>query len=135
MTAMPGFAGLGDNASSVPTEQARTRASVRIIPGPLYSVQESKTPSGTAVRQFVSASGTVFAVSWEGAAPDLQQLLGRYFDEYVAYVKSRPANRGRGTHLDTGDLVIETGGHMRFIVGRAYLRSQMPQGVARDEIR
>jgi hypothetical protein len=133
--AVPSFAALGDDESSVPADQAHMQATARSIPGSLYSVQELKTPSGTTVRQFVSGSGTIFAVSWEGAAPDLQQLLGRYFDEFVTCVKAQPAIRGRGTHLDTGDLVIETGGHMRFVVGHAYLRSKVPQGVAGNEIR
>ena len=134
MTAVPGFAALGDNVSE-PSNQTRMQAKVRTIPGRSYSVQEVKTSAGTMIRQYVGANGKIFAVSWEGAAPDLQQLLGRYFDEYVTYAKSQPANRGRGTHFDTGDLVIETGGHMRFVSGRAYLRSEMPQGVATDEIR
>ena len=41
----------------------------------------------------------------------------------------------RVVHIETGDLVVESGGHMRFIVGRAYLRSKLPDGVAANDIR
>jgi hypothetical protein len=95
-----------------------------------------RTPSGTIIRQFVSPAGLVFAVSWQGFAPDLRQLLGEYFDRFVSGATSaQPAARGRGMHLESGDFVFESGGHMRFVMGRAYLRSTLPQGVTGDEIR
>src|ERR1700751_3889695 len=91
--ALPAFAALGEDASSVATDQAHLKASVRMVPHQFYSVQEMQTPSGTTVRQFVSPAGTVFAVSWQGAAPDLQQLLGTYFDEFESAATSEPSRR------------------------------------------
>jgi hypothetical protein len=132
---LPAFATLGEDASSVTADQAHLKASVRLLPHQFYSVQEMQTPSGTTVRQFVSPAGTVFAVSWQGSAPDLQQLLGTYFDEFESAATSEPSRRGRGMHLDNGDLVVDTGGHMRFVVGRAFLRSKLPAQVTSDDIR
>lgn len=132
---LPAFAALGEDVSSVTADQAHLKASVHAFPHQFYSVQEMQTPSGTTVRQFVSPAGTVFAVSWQGSAPDLQQLLGTYFDEFESAATSAPSRRGRGMHLDTGDLVVDTGGHMRFVVGRAFLRSKLPAQVASDDIR
>ena len=77
------------------------------------------------MRQFISPAGMVFAVSWQGSAPDLQQLLGTYFDEFESAATSDPSRRGRGMHVDDGDLVVDTGGHMRFVTGRAFLRSKL----------
>jgi hypothetical protein len=38
-------------------------------------------PRGTTAREYVSPSGQVFAVSWQGQAmPDLGQLLGSWAD-------------------------------------------------------
>lgn len=105
------------------------KASVRVLVANSYSVHEMQTPTGTTVRQFASPAGTVFAVTWQGFSPDLQQLLGEYFEQYVDAARSQNSRRGRGVYIDTGDLVVETGGHMRYAVGRAYLRSQVPQGV------
>jgi Protein of unknown function (DUF2844) len=132
---LPAFAALGEDVSSVAADQARLKASVRMLPRQHYSVQEMQTPSGTTVRQFVSPSGTVFAVSWEGSAPDLQQLLGTYFEEFESAVASEPSRRRRGIHLDDGELVLDTGGHMRFVAGRAFLRSKLPTQVTSDDIR
>lgn len=125
---------LGEDVSSIKSDEAHLKSATQVIARPLYSVQQMQTPSGTRISQYVSPEGTVFAVTWQGTAPDLQQLLGTYFDQYVTTVAARNSQRGRGVHVDTGDLVIETGGHMRFVVGRAYLRSKMPQGVTSDEI-
>ena len=133
--ALPSFAGLGEDVSSIATDQAHLKASVRMVPHQFYSVQEMQTPSGTTVRQFVSPAGTIFGVSWQGSAPDLQQLLGTYFEQFEAASSSMPSRRGRGMRLDTGDLVVETGGHMRFVVGRAFLRSKLPTQVTSDDVR
>jgi len=132
---IPAFAVLGENVSSVTADQARLKASVRMVPHQFYSVQEMRTPSGSTVRQFISPAGMVFAVSWQGSAPDLQQLLGTYFDELESAATSDPSRRGRGMHVDDGDLVVDTGGHMRFVTGRAFLRSKLPAQVASDDIR
>jgi hypothetical protein len=132
---VPAFGVLGEDVSSVASDQARLKASIRIIPHQFYSVQEMQTPSGTTVRQFVSPAGTVFAVAWQGSAPDLQQLLGTYFGEFEAAASSVPSRRGRGTHVDTGDLVVDTGGRMRFVTGRAFLRSKLPTQVTSDDVR
>ena len=130
----PAFASLGDDASSVQRDQAHMNASVRVTTAEHFSIHEMQTPAGTMVRQYVSPAGTVFAISWQGNSPDLQQLLGDYFDGYIS-VASQTAHRGRGTRIDTGELVVETGGHMRYIVGRAFLRSKLPSGVSSDDIR
>jgi len=129
LLSIPAFCVLGQDVSSVTSDQVHMKASVRVLVTSSYSVHEMQMPTGTTVRQFASPSGTVFAVTWQGFSPDLQQLLGDYFDQYVAEAGSQNARRGRGVYIDTGDLVVETGGHMRYVVGRAYLRSKLPQGV------
>ena len=132
---VPAFAALGGDLSSVQADQARLHASERIIPTQNYTVHEMQTARGTLIRQFVSSGGTVFAVSWQGSAPDLEQLLGAYFDQYVEAVQAQPGRRARGVHIDTGDFVLESGGHMRFVSGRAFLRSKLPSGVTSDQVR
>lgn len=133
--AVPAFATLGENESSVHSDQAHLKAATRSVRARFYSVQEMQTPAGTTIRQFVSPAGTVFGVSWRGSAPDLQQLLGSYFEQFVSASRNERSPRGRGVHIDNGDLVIDTGGHMRYVVGRAYLRSKMPSQVTSDEVR
>jgi len=132
---LPAFGTLGEDVSSVRSDQAHMKAAVRVLPNQLYSVHEMQAPTGTKVREFVSPAGTVFGISWQGFAPDLRQLLGEHFDEYVQAARNRSSHRGRGLHIETGDMVFDSGGHMRFIIVRAYLRSKMPQGVSSDDIR
>jgi len=132
---VPAFAALGGDLSSVQADQAHLQASERIIPTQNYTVHEMQTARGTLIRQFVSSAGTVFAVSWQGSAPDLEQLLGAYFDQYVEAAQAQPGRRARGVHIDTGDFVLESGGHMRFVSGRAFLRSKLPSGVTSDQVR
>lgn len=131
----PAFCVLGEDVSSVATDQAHLNASTRVLVMSSYSVHEMHTPVGTTVRQYASPGGTVFGVTWQGFSPDLQQLLGQYFQEFVAAANAQHARRGRGVYVDTGDLVVETGGHMRYAVGRAYLRSRLPQGVDANALR
>lgn len=130
----PLFASLGEDVSSIRSDQLQLKASARVLPGRLYSVHEMQTPSGTVIRQFVSPAGTVFAVTWRGFPPNLRQLLGSYFGEYVQAASRQTASRGRSFHLDNGDLVVDSAGHMRSVVGRAFLRQKMPSGVSGDEI-
>jgi hypothetical protein len=132
---VPAFAALGGDLSSVQADRAHLQASERIIPTQNYTVHEMQTARGTLIRQFVTSGGSVFAVSWQGSAPDLEQLLGAYFDQYVEAAQAQPGRRARGVHIDTGDFVLESGGHMRFVSGRAFLRSKLPSGVTSDQVR
>ena len=51
--------------------------------------------TNTTVNEYLSANGTVFAVSWRGPRPpDLSQLLGPYFAEYQTAAASPHAQRG-----------------------------------------
>jgi Protein of unknown function (DUF2844) len=130
------FAVLGQDVSSVQSDGVRIKAAVNILPGRSYSVHQLRAPSGTAVKEFVSPSGQVFGVSWQGpSTPDLRQLLGEYFDQYMQAAETAPRKYRRMVHIETGDLVFESGGHMRFKVGRAYLRNKLPQGVVADNVR
>jgi hypothetical protein len=128
------FGALGQDISSVPSDAARMKASVNLLPGAVYSTHEMRLSTGTTVREFASPAGQVFGVSWQGpSVPDLRQLLGSYFEQYLQAAESSPRQH-RVVHIETGDLVFESGGHMGFIVGRAYLRSKLPDGATADAV-
>jgi Protein of unknown function (DUF2844) len=130
------FASLGQDVSSVQSDGARMKASASVLPGRSYSVHELRARTGTAVKEFVSPVGQVFGISWHGpATPDLRQLLGEYFDQYMQAAQTTPRRYRGVVHIETEDLVFESGGHMRFKTGRAYLRSKLPDGVVPDDIR
>lgn len=136
LLAIPAFATLGEDAASIQSDQVQMKASVRILPSQLYSVHDMQTSTGTTIKEFISPAGTVFAVTWQGPfAPDLRQLLGQHFENYIQAATVPSNRRGRGLHIESGDLVFDSGGHMRFITGRAYLQSKVPSGVHADEVR
>lgn len=130
----PAAATLGEDASSVRVDQAQLQGSLQITGASKFAVHELHLPSGTAVRQYVSPAGLVFAVSWQGPSlPDLRQVLGRYFERYSAAAGIQGA--GPGPRLaELPELVVHSGGHMRAFFGRAYVPQMLPRGVLAEDI-
>jgi hypothetical protein len=128
-------AALGEPEASVQADVAQLKGSINTTDMAGYRVHEIQTPSGTRVREYVGSDGKVFAVAWKGPTmPNLQQTLGRYFDDYVAAAKAPHAGHHH-LQIRRGDLVVESGGHMRAFSGRAYLPTAVPGGLAAGDIR
>ena len=109
---LPASASLGGNISSVETDRAQMRANVQVTQHDNYEVHEIATPGGTVVDEYVSAEGTVFAVSWHGQfPPPMQQILGTYFQQYSAAckrVEPQPKMYGhRPLNIQQPGLVVE----------------------------
>ena len=102
-----------------------------------YTIHEFTT-DGTVVREYVSPSGIVFGIAWNGLThPDLKPLLGSYAGEYEAALKRTPPKPGisRSARVETDRVVVEKWGQMRNLQGRAYAPDLIPPGVSADEIR
>ncbi len=101
-----------------------------------YTIQEVKSES-VAVREYISPSGIVFGIAWNGLVhPDLAPLLGSYRGEYEEALKQTPRKRGRRfSEVRTPGIVVEKWGHMRNLQGRTYAPALMPPGVSADEIK
>ena len=136
--AFPAFAVLGGDESSVATDMARMKATVKVTPGEAFAVHEVKTSGGPVIREYVSSAGRVFGVAWQGPSiPDLHQLLGAYFQPYSAAAQTAKAGHPgrRPLNIQLPGLVVQTGGHMRALYGRAYDPGLLPQGVRADAVR
>lgn len=134
----PAKASLGGNAVSVVADRAYMQGKLSKAAKDAYTVQEIQAPTGVVVREYVSQSGTVFAVAWQGPTqPDLRQVLGSYFTTFTQALQAQRATRpARGPLvIQQPGLVVEMGGHMRWVVGRAYIPGMMPAGVQAGEIR
>jgi hypothetical protein len=135
----PAYGALGGALDSVQVDQEHMKATdVRIIGGDTYSVHEISTPTGTVIREYVSSGGHVFGVSWQGPfIPELRQLLGGYFEQYLAAAKiQRDSHVGRRPlNIHEQGLVVQTAGHMRAYSGRAYDPGLFPAGVSANDIR
>ena len=130
---------LGRDASSVDADRVRMQgALLRIARDEAYTVHEMQSSSGTAVREYVSSTGTVFAVAWQGPwLPDLRQLLGPYFDDYQRALQTASAGRkARGPlTISLPDLTVQITGHPRAFAGRAFVPRLMPLRVQAEAIR
>jgi len=136
-SAPPAFAALGGGPDSIAADRKALKGVQRAaVAGDRYSVQEV-TYDTTRVREYLSPSGVVFAIAWDGFLhPDLSQLLGSYASEYESARQKTPRHHGRKrARVTTGNIVVETWGHMRALGGRAYLPSAVPGGVTIDEIK
>jgi hypothetical protein len=101
-----------------------------------YAVHEINTDS-TAIREYVSPSGIVFAIAWDGLVhPDLTGLLGSYAGEYQEALRQTPRTHGRRQlQVRTRRVVVEKWGHIRNLKGRAYAPDLIPPGVSINAIR
>jgi hypothetical protein len=133
---LPALAALGGDVTSVHADQAHMKGSLKTTAREAYAVHEIKTSVGT-VKEYVSPAGKVFAITWRGQLiPDMQQLLGTYFDQYTQAAKAqREGHVGRRPlNIQQPGLVFQNGGHMRSYFGRAYVPELVPQGVSLDAL-
>jgi hypothetical protein len=133
----PASASLGGTSNSVETDRAHMNATSQIMQHDGYSIHEIKAPQGTVINEFISTEGRVFAVSWHGQfPPSMQQILGIYFDQYVAALKAQaqlsqtqPRVYGhRPLNLQLPGLVVQISGRTGAYSGRAYIPDMLPQG-------
>jgi hypothetical protein len=137
--ALPAFAALGEDASSVQADQARMQANLRTTQTPAYTVHEIQAPTGIIVREYVSpATGKVFGVVWQGPwPPDMRQILGSYFTQYQQAAQTQATSHAgrRPLAIEQPGLVVHAGGHMRSFAGQAYIPEMLPQGISAGAIR
>jgi hypothetical protein len=131
----PAKAVLGQSVESVRSDQQRLEGQLRAVVLDGYSVQQITRGDGAVVKEFVSPGGAVFGVSWQGPTmPNLAQLLGAYFPQFQQGARSSVHRRGPLV-VRSGDLVVESGGHMRAFRGRAYLTNLVPKNLSPAVVR
>ena len=133
----PGWATLGGPADSVESDRKAFSAvsgAASVKNG--YTIREIDY-NGNVVREYVSSSGVVFAVAWNGIRhPDLTTLLGSYADQYRQALQNRQRRPGaRSLSVKSDGVVVEKWGHVRNLQGRAYAPDLIPPGVNIDEIK
>ncbi len=143
-SATAAHASLGGDSASVEADRLHMNASAAVYAPKIppktpstgaYTVTETVLPSGTRVRQYVSAAGVVFGVAWSGPfMPDLRQLLGPSFATMVARQAGQTNAGHRHFSVHEPGLVIKSAGHPRSFTGRAYLPAAVPAGVNVQEI-
>ena len=93
------WAALGGSADSILLDRkamsaVRSASTERRV----YTIEEIVSES-TTVREFISSSGMVFGIAWNGLThPDLTVLLGSYAREYEEALQRTPRKLGRRYH-------------------------------------
>ena len=126
------WAALGGDLASVQSDAQAFGASSTSAATAGATVYTQTLPAGLMLRQYISATGLVFAVAWQGPVqPDFERLLGTYFQTYALAQRQQR----RGVNVQTAAVVIESGGMMRSFNGRAFLPSALPAGLLAQDIR
>jgi hypothetical protein len=134
---LPALAALGGDVASVHEDQAQMKGTLKTTQAGTYTVHEIKASVNTVVKEYVSPAGKVFAITWRGQfIPDMHQLLGTYFDQYLEAGKAQRENHvGRhALNIQQPGFVFQNGGHMRLYFGRAYAPEMVPQAVNVDAL-
>ena len=131
----PAKAALGETVASIARDQEGAQGSLRTLELPDYRLHEIRAATGTVIREFSAADGSVFAVAWDGPfLPDVRRLLGKSWEAYASALRAK--RRGRGPLVvRLPDLVVESAGHPRGFHGRAFLPQLVPAGVSLETIR
>jgi hypothetical protein len=156
---LPSFASLGGDLNSVLSDQLQFQGSEKVTQMGSYEIHEiqmqaSQSPisqpatstatqagsaagaNPTVIREYVSPAGVVFAVAWHGPfLPNMRQLLGSHFQQFVDAVKLQSPRRGRHPlQVVQPDFVVQISGNSRFHTGRAYLPEMLPSGVQPEAV-
>ncbi|MFX1803189.1 DUF2844 domain-containing protein [Paraburkholderia sp. A3BS-1L] len=136
--AAPAHAALGD---TVPPEAppASAPANGLTLAGGAARVTRYVDTGGTHFNAYIAThSGQIFAYTWQGPTPpDLDALLGRYAADWHSGAAALHAAGRAGLHaarVDTPTVVVESGGHMRSYIGRAWLPAALPAGVTEGDL-
>ena len=133
---------LGGGMSGVQADSARIGTHMASVALSNYSRHEITRANGGIVREFTNAKGQVFAVTWSGPGkPDLRTLLGRHFATLQASGQASSDTIGRTMHslrrpaqVNQPDLQIQTGGHMGWFHGVAFIPSLAPSGYSPSDL-
>ena len=137
VAAYPALAALGGNISSIDADRISLKGALTgfsTVKG--YAVHEITTAPGVHVREYLTADGKVFAVSWHGPfIPDLQQMLGSYYSRYAQAASAQHAGGHRHLRIEQPELVVESNGRMRAFNGRAWDPALLPPNFTAADIR
>jgi hypothetical protein len=129
-------ASLGADRTSIEADRAALHGELTVTSAGGYEVREITTPAGVHVREYLTAGGTVFALTWQGPVrPDLRQMLGSYYARYAQGAGAPHAGGHRHLAVTQPGLVVESNGRMRAFYGRAWDPSLLPAHFSVTDLR
>ncbi|HUA87937.1 MAG TPA: DUF2844 domain-containing protein [Steroidobacteraceae bacterium] len=135
LVSLPAFAGLGGDSASVQADMVQLKGTVRVSTAGTFTLHEITANSGVKVREYAGSDGRVFAVAWNGpAGPDLRQVLGSHYDQFVQALAAQPRHSHRHVLIQEDDLVVERNVFQRAASGRAWTPSMLPKDFSAEQI-
>lgn len=128
---------LGGGVDSVHTDRLRFRGEHRQRVVGAMTSHEIVLQDGSIVREYVNASGQVFAVSWRTRLkPNLQNLLGAHYLNLGVRRATTPGVAGARQQQSARhpNLVVHSGGRMNAFAGLAYVPALVPKGFDADTL-
>jgi hypothetical protein len=103
------------------------------------TTHEITLADGSGIKEYVNASGQVFAVSWRTRLkPNLQLLLGARYAAMSGAALEQPrgvASMKRQRSVRLTNLVVHEAGRVNAFAGVAYVPALVPNGVDADALR
>lgn len=132
---IPVFAALGAPSATVEYDREKLNAAHRSEIRAGYTVHILEGPGAT-VREYASPAGVIFGLAWnhQTGLLDLQGLFGPYYAEYTQALADQSPPHRRAHRMTTDHLVIERGGRMGAVWGRAWVLPLLPPGISEDHI-
>src|SRR5258706_5118582 len=129
---LPAAAELGGDENSVLRQEARMMAMRSATTTAQFTMHELRRADGSTVREYLGATGTVFAVAWDTRyKPNLKDLFGASYPTYDAAVQEemrRPGVR-RQFGVKQPQLIVFSTSHLQVFRGRAWVPTLVPAGL------
>lgn len=131
----PTLAVLGEPSTTVEQDRNMLKAIHRTQPEAGFTVHVLEAP-GLTVREYATPDGVVFGFTWtqQSGPLSLETLFGAYYQEYSNAVAGQSGRSRRFHQITTEHLVVERGGRMGAVWGRAWIVSLIPAGMSKDQI-
>jgi hypothetical protein len=135
MASLPAWGALGGDAASVDSDVQALHGQHIMMAKTGYNLHQITMPDGSVVDEFVSPSGVVFGVSWQGRyLPNLQQLLGSYVTNFQQGQRAVVAPR-RSVIVRGDNFEFYSTGHLQSFRGRAYVPTLVPANLTPEVVR
>lgn len=135
----PAAAELGGNGETIRQDAARetgTVASTTLGRYTVFTITTKEDPPQLTIREYLSDSGVVFGLAWQGARhPNTLRLLGAYAIAPGTPLRPGSVQQPRFSRRITDQVVLEAGGHIGDFWGRAYAPALLPDGLSPDVVK
>ena len=129
-------AALGGAVANLTSSALSQREVVQTLTSTTATYRETVLTNGTVVHEYRGADSIVYAVTWHGPfLPDLQALLGTYFETLRSPPNQASRKGSAGLRVLQSDIGLIAGGHMGAFEGKAWIPAKLPAAVTANDLK